>query len=137
MFNTKQYEWKDVVVVLGGSEVTGIRGIEYTQKQEKEVYYAKGSIGHSVQRGNVSVEGKISLSQAEYEAIRDASPNKSILGINVNIAVSYGNPSNGDVMVTDEIQYCEFTEEPKAMNQGDKFMEIELPFIALNVKKVS
>ena len=52
-----------------------------------------------------------------------------------DIANNYGNPANGDVLVTDVVQGIQFTEEPKELKQGDKFMEITLPFIALRVTK--
>ena len=43
MFNSKEYEWADIDVVMGGRSVTGIRGIKYDTKKEKEQIYAKGN----------------------------------------------------------------------------------------------
>ena len=34
MFNSREYEWSDVTVVLAGRDVTGIRGISYSPAQE-------------------------------------------------------------------------------------------------------
>lgn len=39
------------------------------------------------------------------------------------------------MIVTEIIYGVEFTEEPKEMKQGDKFMEITLPFVALKKEK--
>jgi len=47
--------------------------------------------------------------------------------------VAYGNPTRGDIVKTDLIRGAEFTSVPKGLNQNDKFMEIELPFIALGI----
>ena len=48
----------------------------------------------------------------------------------------YGNPAKGDAIVTDKLIGCQFTEEPRELKQGDKFMEITLPFIFLDKKKM-
>jgi hypothetical protein len=48
--------------------------------------------------------------------------------------VCYGNPSQGDTLITDKIIGLQFTEEEKSIKQGDKFMEITLPFIALEIQ---
>lgn len=134
MFNSKEYEFADMTVVLAGRDITGIRSLQYTAKQEKEVVYAKGNKPHSVQHGNKSYEATVGLLQSELEAIIESSPNKDPLDISFNIVAVYGNPSNGDAIVTDIIKGVEFTEIPKSLKQADKFMEIELPSVALDVE---
>jgi hypothetical protein len=52
----------------------------------------------------------------------------------MNATVCYGDPARGDVMVTDRIIGLQFTEKPKEMKQGDKNMEITLPFICLDIE---
>lgn len=133
-FNSREYEWSDVNVVVAGRLVTGIRGVSYTSSQEKEALYGKGNKPHSIQRGNKSNSGSIRLLQSELEALELAAKG-DILDISFNIIVSYGNPSQGDVVSTDLLVGCEITEVPKSLNQNDKFMEIELPLIMLDVKR--
>ena len=132
-FNSREYEWSDVSVVLAGRLVTGIRGVSYTSGQEKEALYGKGNKPHSIQRGNKSYSGSIKLLQSELEALQVAA-NGDVLDISFNVVVSYGNPTQGDVITTDLLVGCEITEVPKGLNQNDKFMEIELPLIMLDVK---
>ena len=134
MFNSKEYEFADLTVVIAGRDITGIRSIKYGSKQEKEALYAKGNKPHAIQKGNKSYEPNIGLLQSELEAIIASSPNKDPLDISFNVVVCYGNPSKGDAIVTDVIKGCEFTEIPKNLKQGDKFMEIELPGIALDIE---
>lgn len=131
-FNSRQYEWGDLTLVLGGRDVTGIRGVKYTVKGEKEALFAKGRHAHSIQTGNVTVEGEITVLQSELIAL-EKSGNGSILGLNLDAVVAFGNPSLGDTMVTDRIVGVSFTEAPKELKQGDKNMEITIPFIALAV----
>lgn len=135
MFNTREYEWADINVVMAGRNVTGFRAVSYTSKQEKEALYAKGNKPHSIQRGNKSYEGSISLVQSEYEALKQAAGG-DILDASIDLVVSYGNPTKGDTIVTDLLQGVEFTDDKTEWKQGDKFQEKELPFIFLDKKKV-
>ena len=134
MINGREYEFADITLMLAGRDVTGIRGIKYNVKQEKEVLYGKGNRGQSIQKGNIECEGEILLTQSELETLRVLG-NGSVLNLHLDAVVCYGNSSKGDVMITDKINGLEFTEEPKEISQGDKFMEITLPFIALEIEK--
>lgn len=135
MFNSREYEWSDVNVVAAGRPVTGIRGVKYSSKQEKEVLHAKGNKPHSIQRGNKTYDGELTVTQSEYEALR-AAGGGDILDISIDIVVAYGNPSKGDVITTDLLMSVEFTEDNTEWKQGDKFQEKSLPFIFLDKKNV-
>lgn len=130
--NTREYEWADVTVVAAGRPITGIRGVSYTSSQEKEALYAKGSKPHAIQRGNKAFSGNIRLLQSELESLEIAAGGDA-LDVSFDIVVAYGNPSKGDVITTDLLRSCEITEIPKGLNQNDKFMEIELPIVMLDV----
>ena len=132
MFDSREYEWADVTVVMAGRDVTGIRGVSYTASQEKEALYAKGNKPHGIQRGNKSYEGSIRILQSELEAL-NAAAGGDALDVSFNIVVAYGNPSKGDIIRTDLLSGVEITSRPKSLNQKDKFMEIELPLVMLDV----
>jgi hypothetical protein len=133
MFDSRQYEFADLTLALGGRVITGFRGIKYSSKQEKELVYGKGNQPQSIQKGNISHEGEITLLQSELETLRLAGRG-SVLGLRLDAVVIYGDPANGDVLVTDKIRGIEFTEDPKELKQGDKFMEVTLPFICLRIE---
>jgi len=135
-FNSKQYSWANVKVVLFGREVIGIRGVKYKISQEKEAVYGAGDKPLGIQAGNKSYEGEVVLLQSELEAIQTAAgTGNDITDIPAfDIQVTYVDKVSG-VMVNDTIKYAEFTEAEKGMSQGDKFMEITVPFIALDVHK--
>jgi hypothetical protein len=135
MFNSRQYGWQDITLVLGGRDVTGIRAIKYTEKVEREAIYGKGKNPHSIQTGNASYDGEISVLQSEYEALVLAG-NGSIMGLSLNAIVSYGSIESGSI-ITDRIIGIHFTEAAKEMKQGDKFMEMKLPFICIDVQHQS
>ena len=135
MVNTREYEWADVTVVLAGRLVTGLRGVKYSAKQEKELLHAKGNKPHSIQRGNKTYEGEITLLQSEYEALKQACGG-DILDASLDIVAAYGNPSAGDVMTTDILAGVEFTEDNTEWKQGDKFQEKTLPFLFIRLLSV-
>ena len=110
MFNSRDYEWADIDVVMAGRPVTGIRGIKYNTKKEKELVYAKGNKPHAVQSGNYDHSGEITVLQSEYNALRQAAKG-DILSVSLDIVVAYGNPTRGDAITTDILVGVEFTED--------------------------
>jgi len=132
--NTQQYSWADVNVVMGGRLVTGITGVEYNEKSEKKPLYGRGNKPHAIVSGNREYEGKITLWQSELEAMTRDAENKDVLSLCFNITIAYV-PEDGGQIVTDLLMDCEITEIPKAMNQGDTNMLIELPITFTNVKR--
>ena len=135
MVNTREYEWADVSVVMAGRMVTGLRGVKYSAKQEKEALHAKGNKPHSIQRGNKTFDGEITLLQSEYEALKQACGG-DILDASIDIVAAYGNPSAGDVITTDILVGVEFTEDNTEWKQGDKYQEKTLPFLFIDKKSV-
>ena len=133
MFNSREYEWSDITVVVAGRPVTGFLAVDYSSKQEKEALYAKGNKPHGIQRGNKSYEGSITLLQSEYEALRQACGG-DVLDASFDLVVAYGNASKGDAIVTDILVGAEVTEDNTEWKQGDKFQEKKLPFIFLDKK---
>lgn len=135
MVNTREFEWSDISLVVAGRDIKGFRGVKYSEKQEKEALYAKGNKAHCIQSGNIAYEGELTLTQSEYETLRLAMGG-SILSGSLSMVVAYGNPSKGDVMVTDALSGCEFAEDSTEWKQGDKFQEKSLPFVFLSKKSV-
>lgn len=134
MFDSREYSFSDITAVLNNRDITGIRGVKYTEKQELEHLHAKGNHAHSIQGGNIAVEGELTLLQSEYEALVVAGKG-SILNLRaLNLVVSYGNPMNGDAQITDIIHGIRFSEGGKDWKQGDKFSDMKLPFLALRVQ---
>ena len=134
MFNSREYEFADMTVMVGGKDIVGLRGLKYDVKQEKVTVYGKGNEPIAIQKGNKSYEGELTILASELETLR-LNGGGTVLNLQVDIAVVYGNPLQGDVMTTDILQGVQFTEEAKEYKQGDKFAEFTLPFIFLRLKK--
>ena len=135
MINGREYEWADISIVVGGAPIAGFRAITYKREREKEVMYAKGRKAHSIQSGNDAISGNLTFTQSQLEALELATGG-NLLDAKLDIVVSYGAESNLPVasITTDVIVGAEFTEYEKGMSQGDKFMEIPMPFLALDIK---
>jgi hypothetical protein len=128
--------WSNVQVVMLGRPVTGLRGVEYKTSREKEAVYGAGDEPQGIQYGNKKYEGTITLLQSELEALtRFAKANgyNDITDVDFDVVVAYV-PQTGEPIVTDTIKFASITEILKNLKQGDKFMEVALPFIALGVK---
>lgn len=132
MVNQRQYAFEDLTVFLLGRKVTGLRGISYITTQEKERVYGAGNNAQTIGRGNIACEGSITLLQSELEALIQAAGGSITKLRGVNITASYG--ESVDTIVIDNIIGAEFTEMPKSMNQNDKFQEITIPFICLDIQ---
>jgi len=133
-FDSREYEWADMTLVLGSRDVTGIRAIKYSEKIEREAYYAKGRYPHGIQSGNVSYEGEITVLQSELEALIVAAGGSILRLKGLRANVSYGDLSKMDAVVTDSLESIYFTDNTKELKQGDKFMEVKLPFICVNIR---
>ena len=109
--------------------------IQYNQTTEQEYVYGRGSAPRAIQEGNETYEGTITLLQTEYEALRAATQAagfKNITKAPYTITVAY---LIGAISQVDVIENVKITEIPKGLAQNDKFMEIELPFMALAVRE--
>ena len=135
-FNSRQYSFSDISVNILGRTLEGFRGVSYKVSVEKGLLHGRGKKALSIQNGSEKVEGELMLLQSELEAMRlavkTANPLAKLTDVSFDIVVTYG---NGATAVTDIIQGCQFTEYEKGMQAADKFMEISMPFLALDVKE--
>ena len=129
--NGKEFAWGDIKIAVGSVPISGIRGIEYEEEQDKEHYYGAGSEPQSIQPGNKKYTGTLTINQNTVIALQAATPTGSILDLIGNITVCW---SNAGQMYTDILIGVEFTKVPKGMKQGDKASEHALPFIFLGIQ---
>lgn len=134
-FNSKEYAWIDVTLVMLGKPVTGLRGIEYKMKRQKEALFATGKKARGIQLGKKEYEGTITVLQSELIAMQTAAKAKGyddVTDLEFDAIVSYV-PKSG-VVQTDKIVNLSITEAPYGIKEGDLFQEIALPFIACDVE---
>lgn len=136
VFNSEEYAWSDVNVILLGKNIAGLLGIKYKSSQSKDVRYGRGNKPIGFKRGNKAYEGSITILKSELDALKAASPNGEIVDLrNLDIVFSYGDTETG-ALSTDVAKFVEFTESEESMKQGDENGEYELPFICLDIVHV-
>ena len=133
-FNSREYEYADITVSAGGIDLLTIRGVKCKKKVEQEFVYGKGREPISIQKGNASYEGELTLLKSGFDQLEDAAGG-DITTARFDVLVHYGDPTKGDVMRTNKISNISIGECEEAMKQGDKFMEVTIPFLALGFKK--
>ncbi|WP_212006497.1 hypothetical protein [Chitinophaga sp. HK235] len=140
IFDSREFEWADVKVVLFGREISGLRGLTYKKSQEKEVIYGAGNRPLAVQRGNKKYEGTLTILKSEFDQLNIAAISAGysdivdVPGKAISIIVTYKKEGDAYVQV-DKISNVEFTDFEDGMKQGDKFKEVSLPFICLAISK--
>jgi len=140
-FNSREYEFADVRVQVLGAELTGLRGLTYKKSREKEAVYGAGSDPRSIQRGNKSYEGTLTVLKSDLDAMNLAARAAGyddvveVPGKNIVITCVYQATEEGK-LATDTLIGVEFTDFEDGMKQGDKFKEVELPFVFLRLKQV-
>ncbi len=127
-----EFKWADVQLVMLGKLVTRIRGVKFMIKKEKEYLHARGENPHAIQSGNKTPEGELTLLQSEVEALQNGlQPHEDLTDLgDFDIVVSFA--KKGDPLVkTYILKGCQFTEDPRELKQGDKFMDLTLPIMFL------
>lgn len=133
-FDSKEYQFKDLQVVVAGEPLAELKELKYGLKRDKEYNYGRGDKPNSIQHGNLEGSGNIKLTQSALERLVAKAPNGDITLLQFNIVAAYA-PELGDKQSVDIIQMAEVTEWAKGMAQGDKLAEIDLPIMFLDVKQ--
>jgi hypothetical protein len=137
-FNSNEYAWKDMKVVVGGRVVAGLRGLKFKTSRTTTPVYASGSKPHTITRGNKTHDGSMTMLQSEVEALLEAVQQKfganadltdGVLDVTAAFAVTVTSRIKTHSLISIHI-----TEFEMGMLQDDPNMEIELPFIALDIK---
>ena len=131
---SKQYAWDDYSIAYGGRILEGVTGFENTSKQEKEYLYGRGNKPHQILRGDKSNEGRLKIWQSELERMIADAPDNDVLKLRFNLTEAFV-PKEGGQTVINIYEDMEITEIPRAFNQGDKNMIIELPVMYLDVRR--
>lgn len=133
LVNGTLYAWADIVTAIGGVPITGITGIEYSDKQTVENKWGAGRHPVGRSKGRIEPDAKIELYQEEVEALQAQSPNGRLQDLPpFDITVCYM-PDSGLVHV-DKIRNCQFSENPRKWKEGDTAATVELPLVPSHIE---
>lgn len=129
-FNSEEYAWTDLNVVMGGRRLGGITGIKWKTKRTVNHIYGKGRDPHARTKGNKEYTGSLKLLQSELEAILEsAGTGKDITDLTFNVTVAFV-PESGGIIKTHNVINVDVEEFEMGMEQNAPNMIIELPFKA-------
>ena len=134
LINGQGYDFTSLqVTMLGNPLVIGLKSISYTTTQEKN--NAKGVGGQPVERtrGSIDYSGSIGLTLKEVKQLRQATGGLPVTQIpSFSISISFAN--DVDPVITDVLEFVEFTEDPTELSEGDTDVVVTLPIIIGNIK---
>lgn len=133
--NNREYAWGDISILLNGQPVVGARAINYKVSQSKETLVAAGREPRAIQKGQRSYEGSLTVLQSELMALNRsarAAGYQDLLGADISIIVAYA--MDGVTMTLDRIDGVNFSEYSVDASTDSLYMEVELPFVALNIE---
>lgn len=135
-FNSEEYGFTDIQVILQGRPVIGLQGVQFEATQEKTNVHGSGSRPIARARGPVNYSGTIKVLMSELAALqRSQGQNQRLLKIPpFDVIVAFA-PSVGDLVTTYRLVYCEFTRWGVDVNQGDTQIVVELPIIIGDIEE--
>ena len=133
--DTREYAWSDITVLIGGKPITGIQEVSFKANQKKEAVYGKGNQPLCLQPGQIDYSGQLTLLQSELETLEAAATDGSLLSLNVDIMVNFGNPPQP--IRTFLLKGCQFTTAERKISNSETFMKVTLPFIYLRQEVVA
>jgi len=136
MFDSREQAWVDLKIYLDGQFVVGARGISDKTTSEDEHLYAAGNEPIAIQPGNRKYEGSLMLLKSEVDKMNDGARNSGFKDVadvsGWDIVCTYA-PTGNQRLRTRSYKFVKFTEFEMALKQGEKFMEVTLPFLCLGI----
>jgi len=137
-FSTKECEWNDLDVYVNGVKCAKVVDFEAGVKAEKQPLYAAHDEPISIQSGNRSYTGKLTLLKGAADDMWDAAVaagGRDTTDIVFNVQGSFqaaGSRSLSTLTCTG----CEVSEQMFKLAQNDKSMKVDLPFVFLGLEKI-
>ncbi|MBQ9434513.1 MAG: hypothetical protein IJU33_00090 [Bacteroidales bacterium] len=134
LINGIEYSWGDIVCSIGGTVVTGITGIEYSDEQEVVDNYGAGRYPVSRSKGRITCAGKITLYVSEVNALVAQSPNGRLQDLAAfDIVVSYI-PDEGGIIINDKLRNCHFKKNERSWSEGDTSKTVDLELAVSHIE---
>jgi len=130
-FDYDECAWKDMRLFFGGVEVGKVTGVRYGVEPDDEELFAAGDESIGIQSGNIKKSGMVKMLKGAAEDANRAvmaAGGRWLPDAQVDIVVVYQTDGTRPLQ-TDVIGKCKLGKFEKGWNQGDKKMEIEIPFL--------
>jgi hypothetical protein len=129
--NSNKFSYNDMTVRLGGQVLFDATGLEVEFGYEHEEVRGKGGKAQAINEKNFGVSGTLSMLQGDFEAIVEqygTGYQKKYFQITWNFQDDNGS------LKTHIIVGLKLGKTKLALKNGDAFMQIDIPFLALDIK---
>ena len=133
--NTRTYSWSECEINVAGQLQVEVTGVEWNEEQEMEPVYGKGNDPLDIKEGNITRTGTLTLLQGGLEELLDRAPQGKLIKLkNTDIQIAF----SGDDLLVQRYSLIgvRFTAQPMALRQNDKKMEVAIPFMYLQSRRV-
>ena len=132
-FNSDEYAWKDIKLVVAGRPVTGFRGVKFKTERTTTDIYASGDNPHTRTKGNKKYTGELVFLQSEMEALIEAAQSlkgkeADVTDITFDVTVAFAASPTARIK-THQLVTCDITDFEMGMSQNDPNMEVTLPIM--------
>lgn len=133
---TSECAWAHFEVKILGRTIRGIRGFSFKRSTEKEHLYGAGQNPLDIQEGNIKCEGNIKILGFELDAMTRAVQLAGYISLDevpheLIVITGMFQKTKADPKKQITVTGVAFTEIDQAMEQNAKYMEVTLPFIAM------
>lgn len=129
--------WEDVTLTMFGRIVDGFRGFKYKVSKTKSNVHGRGKEPIARSKGRKEYEGSIKLLFREVIALEKAAISQGGTDLTdippFDVTIVYAD-SNTGIPITHILNNVEITEYELGMEQGDDYLEVELP---ISIGKIS
>ena len=128
--NGTYYAWEDLTVMLPTGPAIDLTEIEYNWDRELEHVYGQGAAPRGVGRGNLKLDGKMTMKREQYNLLLAyaVAAGKSLPKLApFTITCAYANEDQG--LSTDQLMRVRIKSGAKSAKQGDKTSEVSLDFL--------
>ncbi|TDN38608.1 hypothetical protein E4631_24050 [Hymenobacter sp. UV11] len=133
LINGNEYGWAQAVTTVAGIVVEGITEINYSDKRAKKDNYGAGSKPVSRSYGAYEASGDVTLHMSEVERLTNVAPGRDLTQLGMfDITVTFA-PQLGMSPVKHVLRGCEFTDNMRAMKQGDDKFDVKLTLIVAEI----
>lgn len=130
--DSEQYSFNDITLIFGGRTINTLNGVKVTHGWEHVKGRGKGGKAQFINETAHDVEGSFKILQSDYEAMVNTYGDKlqkTYFDLIWVFVVEGGIPR------THVVRKLKIGKIDLELNQGDGFMEIEIPFMALDFKQ--
>ncbi len=127
----KEVQWDDLSLYISGVFCSKFQGIKFRVNNDKGEGMGQGNNPYSIQSGNKTREGSMTLSKSAYDSLFDAAiaaGGEDITDLQFDITIKYRAKGKDRGLRIVNLVGCEITQFEEGMMQGDKEMKIDLPF---------